>query len=95
MNDTQGESTGYLCDGVKGVRALRGVEIGVEDASRQLAAHQHRLHHLPHGLLGSQSQVEAALGASLPEGDVVFDINRDGHQAEEEAEAAHSSSQQL
>lgn len=71
----------YLCDGVKGVRSLGGVEVGVENAARQLAADQNRLHHLTHGLFGAQSQVEAALGAPLPEGNVVLDVYGDGHQA--------------
>lgn len=65
---------------------MGGVEVGVEDAPRQLAADQDRLHGFPHGLLGAQGQVKAALGAALPKGDVVFDVNGDGHQAEEEEE---------
>lgn len=71
----------YLGDWVEGVSALRGVEVGVEDAPWQLAAHQHGLHGLAHGLLGPQRQLEAALGAVLPEGDVVLHVHWDRHQA--------------
>ena len=73
----------YLSDRVKGVRSLGGVEVGVQDAPGQLAADQHRLHGLAHGLFGSQSQVEASLGAPLSEGDVVLDVHGDRHQAGE------------
>lgn len=71
----------YLGDGVEGVGALGGVEVGVEDPPGQLAADQHRLHRLAHGLFGAQRQVEAALRTALAEGDVVFDVHGDGHQA--------------
>lgn len=80
----------YLRDGIEGVGALGRVEADVEHAPRQLAADQHRLHALAHGLLGSQGQVEAALRAALAEGDVVLDVHRNGHQASNPA-AEHKS----
>lgn len=71
----------YLGDGVEGVGSLRGREVGVEDPAGQLAAHQHGLHRLAHGLFGPQGQLEPALGAALAERDVVLDVDGDGHQA--------------
>ena len=74
--------TQYLGDGVEREGSLGSVEVGVEDAAGQLAGDQDRLHGLPHGLLGPQGQLEAALGAALSERDVVLDVDRDGHQTE-------------
>lgn len=79
--DGVGTGLQYLGDRVEGVGALRGVEVGVQDPAGQLAADQHRLHRLAHGLLGAQRQVEAALGTALAERDVVLDVHGDGHQA--------------
>lgn len=76
----QGVSRCYLGDRVEGVGSLGGGEVGVEDSAGQLAADQHGLHPLAHGLLGPQRQVEAALRAALPERYVVLHVHWDGYQ---------------
>ena len=74
----------YLGNWVKRVRPLRRREAHVEDASGHLAAEGHPLDGLPHSLLGAHRYFKAAKRTTVPEADVMFDINWNRHQAGKE-----------
>lgn len=73
----------YLGDRVKSVRALWGTEVGVEDTTGQLTAHQYRFNSFTHRLLWAESELEAALRTAFSKADVVLYIHWNGHQAVE------------
>lgn len=71
--------SGYLGSQVVGVVSLRGCEVGTEHSFRHVDGDHQALHRLPHGLLGSDRDVQATTRARLKETDVLLHVHRHGH----------------
>lgn len=73
---------GYLGSEVVGVVSLCGCEVDTEHGFRHVDGDHQSLHRLPHGLLGSDRDVQAAARSRLHEADVLLHVHWDRHQTE-------------
>ncbi len=62
--------------------SLCGCEVGTEHSFRHVDRDHQALHRLPHGLLGSDRDVQATARPSFKETDVLLHIHGDGHETE-------------
>lgn len=74
--------SGYLGSEVVGVVSLCGCEVGVEHSFRHVDGDHQALHRLPHGLLGSDGDVQATTRSRLKETNVLLHVHWHGHETE-------------